>query len=129
LAFLLLSACATPSEKATEADLAAVTAQAGEGLVALRLTMNAVGPAALRNAEIRLLSESDNREWFLRTRATPNATSAIFVGALPPGRYVLRELTRWNIRSPLTFHAFDVRADEITDLGAAVLVYERLGGM
>ena len=39
LALPLLGACATPSEKATEADVSAVTVPAGQGLVALRVAL------------------------------------------------------------------------------------------
>lgn len=125
---LLVSACASPGEMALGPDLATVTAPPGQGLVVLRVTMNAVGPTALRGATVRLMSYPDKADWFVQGNKTNNATTAVFVRALPPGKYSTQELTRGQIRSPLPFGQFEVRPAEITDLGAIVLVYQKLGG-
>jgi hypothetical protein len=91
--------------------------------------MNAVNPFALRGASVRLMSQPEKADWFISGSKTNNATTALFVRALPPGRYNTQELIRAQLRSPLPYGQFEVRAGEITDLGAIVLVYHRLGAM
>jgi hypothetical protein len=130
---LTLFGCAMPQAQRAGLDPTNTAVAPGQGLVIARLVTNTTSaPIVLGNAALSVREVNDKGlgyGYVLENKAAANATSALFVQSLPPGRYQPISLVSGaggiTLTAPLEklSQAFEVEADRITDLGALVMMF------
>lgn len=129
LLVLLMSGCASFQPQVR--DPAEVTLSKEEGLVIGRLVTPR--PSTSFNSQsvvLKVRSITMNRDYILTNKGEASAGGALFVGALPEGRYRLQEVVsksrHQTLTAPLEGHEleFDVEVSRLSDFGAMVLTLE-----
>lgn len=131
-----LAACETtvhsPAATGAAATATAPVASAGQGAIVMRLLPNNDGTDPYLKAwgKVRLQREGDAAPYSIAPLLDAASRSAVFAGALPPGRYRFMQLPSFacgyvctpSVTTPASgFASFEVEADHLTDLGAIAL--------
>ncbi|MGH8618045.1 MAG: WD40/YVTN/BNR-like repeat-containing protein [Burkholderiales bacterium] len=134
LGTVFLGGCAMSPAQRQALDPANTVVPDGQGLLVARVVSNlSPSPILFRATQLRVRAIPDGDTRYLSSKAAPTAGGAIFLEALPPGRYQLLELTMQvgngssSARLDRQVPYFEVQANRVTDLGALVIAFESAG--
>jgi hypothetical protein len=129
IAFALAS-CA-PESALRAVDPTAVTVPQGQGLLVARVVFGTttVPFSNLGRVTAQVRSVPDDHRTDMTSKSGRQASHAVFLEPLPPGRYRLVGMTAdtGTTHAPLELAPFDIEAGRVTDLGGIALMFTAVG--